>query len=238
MYRSIKLILSSFLFFASFLLTPVSASDDPIEFTAHYKLHFNGAEVGDVSLSVKKVAANRYQLTSLTKSSGLAAIISGGDITETSLFERVDGQLRPITYHFNDNKKKVDLSFDWEQLRVTDASKNSSRGQTLKQGVLDKAVMLIALMQDLRTKGDKTTYQIADDGRIKSYAFKQQGQELLKLASGSYNTIKVVRQKEKKKELVYYWCAEELNMLPVVISRKKSFGTFKMVLASAEFTAQ
>ncbi|ORU90498.1 MAG: hypothetical protein A6F71_05910 [Cycloclasticus sp. symbiont of Poecilosclerida sp. M] len=212
-----------------------NASDPPIEFSAEYNLLHNNAQIGKVTLAVKKVAGDQYKLTSSTKTGSLAKLLGARDSTETSLFEHKNGQIRPLTYQYKDGKKNTELTFNWASSRVTNYSEKPTEVRLLQPGVLDGALMKIALMQDLNDATNKITYHSTDGGRFKAYSFTQLGKENINLTSGTYETIKVVRQKEKKKELMYYWFAKELHMLPVMITREKSFGSFKMTLSKVDF---
>lgn len=209
------------------------------DFQAEYLLKHNGIEIGHVELNVKQTSANQYSLTSSTQTSGLLAFIRDDDVVETSIYEMVDQQLRPITYqyqeHLGDGRKNVNLTFDWNTLKVSNASKGHVWKLDISNGVLDKALMQIALMHDVGNTNKNLIYQIADGGRLKTYAFTRLGTEKITINETTYNTIKLARKKDDKPLITYYWCATDLYNLPILLQRKKTYGTFEMRLIKAAF---
>jgi len=79
------------------------------------------------------------------------------------------------------------------------------------------------------------SYQIADGGKLKTYAFSQLGVEQIEVAGKQFNTIKLARKKDDKPLITYYWCAKDLHNLPILLQREKSYGTFEMRLLSVKF---
>ncbi|MBL4783645.1 MAG: DUF3108 domain-containing protein [Porticoccaceae bacterium] len=232
--------------FLTLFLLPVtfafSATSTVPTFKAEYKLSHNDIEIGHVTLTVKKLSPNQYQLTSSTKTSGLLAFIRDDDVVETSKFELANGKVRPIFYQYiedlGDDQRNVTLSFDWEKLKVTNTSKGRAWKLKIIEGVLDKALMQIALMLDLGNTTEPLIYQIADGGRLKQYAFSPLGKEHITINNTSYKTIKLARKKDDKPLITYYWCATDLHNLPILLKREKTYGTFEMRLLNVKFTAE
>ncbi|PCI21659.1 MAG: hypothetical protein COB62_02825 [Piscirickettsiaceae bacterium] len=233
-----SLTLSSLLFYSVCQATPPSIPN----FKAEYLLKHNGIEIGHVKLTVKQTATNTYRLISATETSGLLAFIRDDDVIETSRFELYENRLRPLSYqykeHLGDGEKNVILTFDWTTLNVANASKGHVWKLPISIGVLDKALMQIALMRDLNTADGVLSYQIADGGRLKNYVFTRLGTEEITIDDKLYNTIKLARKKDDKPLITYYWCAPELYNLPILLQRKKTYGTFEMRLIKASFAAK
>lgn len=210
-------------------------------FKAEYKLSHNNIEIGQVSLSVNQLANGQYQLRSSTKTSGLLAFIRDDDVLETSLFELKKNQLRPLSYQYQqvlgDEEKNVRLQFNWPEKTLINSSKGKTWHLTLSDGILDKALLQIALMLDLRdVTNHSLSYQVADGGKLKTYAFSPVGFEKIDVAGKQYNTLKLARQKDDKPLITYYWCAVDFYNLPILLQREKSYGTFEMRLLSVTFT--
>ena len=227
-----------FIFFATFLETSIANNYSIPPFQAEYLLKHNGIEIGHVQLSVKQTVPGSFKLTSFTETSGILSFIRDDDVVETSNFEIINQRPRPTSYlyqeHLGDGRKNVSLSFNWADLNVTNHSKGTTWKLAISDGVLDKALMQIALMQDLNT--DKTlTYEIADGGKLKTYRFKTLGTEKIKIKGSTYQTVKLARKKGDKPLITYYWCAPELHNLPILLQRKKTYGTFEMRLIKASF---
>ena len=227
-----------FIFFATFLETSIANNYSIPPFQAEYQIKHNGIEIGRVTLSLKKTTPNNFELKSITETSGMLSFIRDDAAEEISNFEISNQRPRPTSYqykeHLGDGRKNVSLTFDWQGLNVTNRSKGTVWKLAISDGVLDKALMQIALMQDLNT--DKTlTYEIADGGKLKTYRFKTLGTEKIKIKGSTYQTVKLARKKGDKPLITYYWCAPELHNLPILLQRKKTYGTFEMRLIKASF---
>lgn len=208
-------------------------------FKADYRLKHNGVEIGHVTLVVKQTEPQHYTLTSTTETSGLLAFIREDDVVETSEFEVVEGKPKPLNYRYTEQLgegiKNVHLAFDWKKNRVTNSNDKSRWHMKITDGVVDKALMQIALMLDLSESKEPLSYQVADGGRLKTYQFAYQGLEKISVNNKDYQTIKLARTKDDKPLITYYWCAPSLHMLPVRLTREKSYGTFSMELLAASF---
>ena len=217
---------------ASELIVPI--------FKADYTLHHNDIQIGHVALTVKKSGAAQYQLTSSTKTSGLLSFIRDDDVEESSLFDLYNGRIRPLSYHYKadlgDSQKDIILNFDWSKLKVSNSIAGRSWKLAITDGVIDKALMQIALMHDLADNDAYLSYQIADGGRLKNYVFTRIGTEKITLDGRQYDTIKLARKKDDKPLITYYWCAKSLANLPVLLRREKKYGTFEMRLDQVKFS--
>lgn len=208
-------------------------------FTAQYKLSHNDIEIGHVTLEVKTRGNTQYQLVSSTQTSGLLALIRDDDVVERSLFELTKEHIRPLSYHYIQSlgidNKDVQLQFNWKNKLLTTSAKGEDWHTKLPTGVLDKALMQIALMIDLTPATKNLSYQIADGGRLKKYTFTVLGEEIITVGHAQYRTIKLARKKDNKPLITYYWCATTLHNLPILIQREKSYGTFEMRLQTVKF---
>ena len=238
MHLIVKILSYTLLFAIS--LSSATAADKAVPlFNAKYQLQHNNLEIGRIELSVATLGNNRYQLTSTTHSSGLLSFIQSHKVTESSLFELHNEKLRPLNYQYlkqsSKQKKDVKLNFNWQQLNVTNTADNQSWNMPISEGVLDKALMQIALMRDINDSGDSIQYDIADCGKLKQYHFTPQGSEDINIAGKTYKTKKFARSKGRHKNITYYWCAPALHNLPVQLQREKKYGLFEMHLQSVSF---
>ncbi|KXJ47137.1 MAG: hypothetical protein AXW16_00590 [Cycloclasticus sp. Phe_18] len=209
-------------------------------FKAEYKLTHNDIEIGHVALSVTPSESGQYQLKSATETSGILAFVRDDDVLETSLFELTEEHIRPLSYHYQqalgNKNKNISLQFNWQKQTLTNSSQGQDWTLTLTKGVLDKALMQVALMLDLNNPATQVfRYKIADGGKLKTYAFSRLGTEKIDIGGTEYDTVKLARQKGTKPLITYYWCAPELHNLPILLQREKSYGTFEMRLINVKF---
>jgi len=224
-------------------LSPAIAGGTTVPlFKAEYLLQHNKLEIGHVELSVEALNNNRYKLTSITHSSGLLSFIQNHKLIESSLFELHNGKIRPLNYQYlkqsSKQEKDVRLTFNWQQLKVTNTAADQSWSMPISEGVLDKALMQIALMLDISDSDNTINYQIADGGKLKQYHFKPLGSDNTKISGKQYKTLKFARTKGRHKNITYYWCAPTLHNLPVLLQREKKYGQFEMRLQKVSFYKQ
>lgn len=209
------------------------------EFKAQYTIKHNGVEIGHIELRVEKIAEQQYQLISSTETSGILAFIRDNEASETSTFDVVNNQLRASVYKYRerliDGQKDVDVVFDWDALKAINTAKGHTWKLDITAGVLDKALMQVALMHDLESGKQDMTYHVADGGSLKKYEFTYEDSEEIKIDDRTYNTVRLARLKNDKPPITYYWCATDLHYLPVLVKRKKTYGTFEMVLEKVSF---
>ncbi|HIL92173.1 MAG TPA: DUF3108 domain-containing protein [Cycloclasticus sp.] len=238
-----KTVLAFFsVFFLSFSALSLAIEHSIPNFTAKYILNHNSIEIGRITLSVKALDDQQYQLVSATQTSGLLAFIRDDEVVERSLFELTKKHIRPLAYQYKqtigDDLKDIRLQFDWQNLTLTNTVKGRDWSMHISEGVLDKALMQVALMLDLQEAEKTLNYQIADGGKLKEYTFTHLGTETITVAGQPYETIKLARKKDDKPLITYYWCATSLHNLPVLLKREKTYGTFEMRLLKVKFTAE
>ena len=79
----------------------------------------------------------------------------------------------------------------------------------------------------VKSSGLKSNYLIADDKEVESRHFIKQGNETVKTAYGTFDTIKVVMKHDKPGRETIFWLAPKLDFLPVKVShvdKKTSYG--------------
>jgi len=103
----------------------------------------------------------------------------------------------------------------------------------IPQGTLDKLVAQLGMMFALGKGENEVTFNIADGGKLKEYRFKVLGHETLELPAGTFKTVKITKLRDNKKRETYFWCAPELNYLPVRIwQREKDEAIYQSDLES------
>jgi hypothetical protein len=239
-FFSTRLISSFCLILCALLALPAFSANHAVPiFKAEYRLSHNGIEIGHVDLVVEKLDTNLYQLKSSTQTSGLLSFIRDDDVVEISQFDIANGRIRPLFYQYKEDlgeeQRNVKLRFNWQQLNVINSTKKQDWKQSISEGVLDKALMQVALMLDVENPNHPLDYLIADGGKLKNYVFSRVGEEKLTIANKQLNTIKLARKKDDKSLITYYWCAPALHNLPVLLQRKKPYGSFELRLIKATF---
>lgn len=211
-----------FKFFSKFLVLlsvalswslAVSAAEEPTlkPFSASYEINWKSG----ISLSgntVRKLSTNENGDWNFeSKASAMFA-----SVFESTEFKWQNNQIIPLKYHFKQSvlgKKRVaDVNFDWEQLKVTNTVENKPWKMPISEGVQDKLSYQLLLQQDLARGLEEFNYSVADGGKLKQYKFVFDGKEIIEAPIGSYETIRIKRLRDAKKNReTFIWFAPELD---------------------------
>ncbi|MGI1669764.1 MAG: DUF3108 domain-containing protein [Neptuniibacter sp.] len=189
--------------------TPETLSLTP--FTASYEVDWKSG----ISLSgstVRKLATNESGgWTFESKASAMFA-----SVFESSQFQLQGQQIKPLNYHFKQSvlgKKRIaDVSFDWENLQVTNDVENKPWKMDISKGVQDKLSYQLLLQQDVAQGLQEFNYTVADGGKLKQYKFIVDGKEVIEAPIGTFESIRVKRIRDgKKNRETFIWFAPELG---------------------------
>jgi hypothetical protein len=202
-------------------------------FRAKYDVIRNGDKIGERTHALHK-QENGYLFEARMHTTGLAALLIPGEVTERSYWLLSNNHVQPQRYEYldsSDNSRTTRLQFDWQRRRVTNRVGDEAWGMDILAGTQDKFGYMLALMHDLHHGNTIPEYQVADGGRLKTYRFVSRGKALLDTALGKLETIKLQRiRADKKNRKVFIWCAPSLGYLPVKIERHKKGTVYTMLL--------
>lgn len=180
-------------------------------FSASYEINWKSG----ISLSgntVRKLSTNENGDWSFeSKASAMFA-----SVFESTQFKWQNNQIIPLKYHFKQSvlgKKRIaDVSFDWEQLKVTNTVEDKPWKMPISEGVQDKLSYQLLLQQDLARGLEEFNYSVADGGKLKQYKFVVDGKEIVDAPIGSYEAIRIKRLRDAKKNReTFIWFAPELD---------------------------
>lgn len=210
-------------------------------FTATYGLHQGPLRIGTVQLDFQQLQDESYLFKSVTEADGIMAIIRDDVVTELSHFTLYDDTPMPIQYQYKqkgEKDRRVVLDFDWSDHIVTNTVMDHSWKMSIPAGTQDKASVQLALMQVLAQGDDEPVFQVADGGKLKEYAFKKVADESIEVNDHHFETIKMIRVKNHQETDTQFWCATKLHYLPILITKKKKLGLFKMELERIRFETE
>ena len=159
-----------------------------------------------------------YVYESWLKAKGAAKLFLG-ETTETSRFEIVDDQLVAREWKFRDGrrfgKRNQWATFDWTTGTVEAQYKGQTTTLSIEPGTMDRHIVVLALMNDLRKGVTRDSYPIIEKSRLRVYLFENMGEEDLTTSQGAINTVKLLRRREGSDNIAHLWLAPELNYLLV-----------------------
>ena len=229
-----------FLFFilSLSLIARTAPADEPpqlMPFTAEYSLSRGFLKLARVEVTLELDDQGAYRYSARTTPVGLAAILHSDQISEISSGIITREGVIPQSYQYrhqnSDNPRSVDLSFDWQALRVTNSLAGSSWSMQISPGTQDKFSQQLALMLSLAAGKRRVEFPVADGGRTKNYSYHVQTEESVDVGAGSFHALKVVRSKNRRPSQASLWLAPKLNHLPVIVEKNDKEGRYLMKLS-------
>lgn len=209
------------------------------DFIANYIVRINGVKVGKATFSLQRQDSGEYLYQQRSKSTGIGNLLGADESTQSSRWRYVKGEIQPLEYRSQRKKGDDDdndhLFFDWLQHRVENRGAGEAWNIEIPDGTLDRLVMQMAMLFDLRDGKTQLEYHVATRSRIKRYIFEVTGKETIELPFGNFEAIRAERRDDKKdKSLV--WGAPELDYFPVrFIKQKKSGIEVEILLQKLDF---
>ena len=225
-------------------LSPAAATNSQPypEFIAVYDARINGFLVAEASFSLHRLDSGDYVYQRKLTSVGAASFFGKKVSIATSRWRFIDNWIQVLEYQSSSEDGDADdnlhLIFNWKTAHVKNVAAADPWQTKMPAGTLDKLVMQLALLFELRDGSTEFQYPVAHEGRIKQYRFKQVGKEKIELLLGEYNTL-VVERMDDDRDNTRIWSAPELNYFPVrFLERKKSGVKKELSLRMIKFIDQ
>lgn len=209
------------------------------EFVAKYDATASGFTIGNVTISLRREGNNKYIYRQESNSSGIAALFGNNTSFESSLWQLDNGHIKVLEYQSKrkggDEDDNEHLLFDWENSTVKNIGDGDRWVIPLPENALDRLVMQLAILFELRDGKKEFSYEVPRQGRIKNYRFALLGEEEIELTSGMYKTLKVGRTDDDRDQS-WVWSAPELDYFPIRFLKKKQSGiNIELILRKLDF---
>ncbi|HEX4479261.1 MAG TPA: DUF6134 family protein [Rudaea sp.] len=207
-------------------------------FKANYEVLRNGKPLGKATLDLHN-AGNDWEFVSDTQgTSGMAAMV-GAEVHEKSTFTWNANKPQCLTYAFSQKalkSKTTSITCDWNAKSASVDDNGKPANVSLNSAAMDRHLVPLALMVDLKAGAQTLSYPVIDRAQVSDQQYVQSGHEILNLASGNVDTVKVTRDRgADAKRSTTYWFAPQKNWMPVQIEQVEKNGeTITMRLASAK----
>ena len=189
---AILLLLSSQLACTATTLPPYEAS---------YNTTLRGIQI-EGKRKFEQLDGDRYRLSWRAKALWMK-------LDEWSEFKIVDGQVRPLRYHYSrkgiGRERPVQLDFDWNAATIHSRRGDSRQQIPLTAGTLDKLSYQIQMQLDLsrQVSQPQLHYRVADHRKIKDYHFVYQGQAPLETKLGEIDSSIYSREKANNETRIW-----------------------------------
>lgn len=205
------------------------ATYTPKAYTANYVVFRNGNALGDATVRFSSLGNGRWELTTNTTGTGIAAI-AGVVVDERSVLRWNDGKPETIDYSFDQKAgwKAKNRSIKVNAKSRSIESQDNEKFYTLdyQPGVLDRHAVTVALMRDL-TEGNRgnLSYPVADRNEMQNHTYRVMGSEKIQTTLGMLNSLKVQRIRETSNgRATTLWLGTDKQFVPLRIEQKEGNG--------------
>jgi hypothetical protein len=147
----------------------------------------------------------------------------GSRISETSILEWADGQLRVRSY---DRRQRI-FGMSREQQAVFDWSRGTIKVSGRREGELpidgqsfDPLSYQLALRCNIAQGLEQTSYRVIRGAKLKTYHFRLHGAETIETRQGPLDTVVVERVRDDEERSTRIWFAPSLNYLLVRLEQE------------------
>ena len=238
------------------------------EFQAQYALYQNGELLGTSEIRLKKTGQS-YQFSTKSESEGgVASLIGGASISESSEFRPEAQHLHSIGYRYEQRisfkKRKREIEFDWRKNQAREDDGKDVTSYLLSPGAIDRHLVVLALAQDLSRSAAPLpatasassatskvptalpalrnfSHLVAYKGTVEPWQFRSTGVERVTTDMGMIQAEKVerVRASARSGRSTISWHAARYNYLPIRILQREPDGeTLEMRLKSITLAPQ
>ena len=221
----------SWLLVALIICSGAALAQPPQNFVATYKAKYGGIPI--TATRELKTLDDGSMVFSFVAKSWIASI------EESSRFRWADdNHIVPQHYTYNRSglgrDRTAELSFDWDNGKVTNDVQDKPWVMTVPPLALDKLSYQLQIRTDLINDKPLLEYNIADGGHLKQYNFEILGEERLKTKVGTFDTIKVrrIREDEDNRHTIF-WMAKNWDHLVIRMQQEEDGKSYEIDLTEA-----
>lgn len=221
------------------LASPCATDFEP--FTAEYDLYRNGDRLGTtvVELSREDNGTWVYELESKAQR-GIIGLVGAG-YEESTRWLKSGERLMPLTFrrkqHVAFSDRSYEAHFDWTDNRAWGRARNREwQVADLDGNILDRLLVNLALVRDLRCDRQELVYEVLEKGDLETWRFNRRGKTAVTTPDGEYRAVKIAKHHDNPHRESLTWHAPALDWLAVRIEHQddKDEDRFHMVLRTLE----
>jgi len=183
-------------------------------FVASYQAYNEGKLAGSASMRVVPRTGSQWQIDLDVKGTRGIARLAGLNIEQSTVFDNVDGQFRPLSQATVRRAvfmgKKMVGTYDWAARTAQwqgDIKKNRRAPLPLQPGDMSALLMNLAVIRDA-APGRQLDYRVVDNGRIREYQYTVSPEpETVAVEDLSYSALRVSRANGGNDETIF-WVAD------------------------------
>ena len=177
---------------------------------------------------------NRYELQSITESTGVIALFTGQKLRQTSTGDITESGLQPELFVIHRGTKRSDSAlFDWNEksLKLVDSEKIQTL--PLPAGTQDIMSVLFQFAFAPPAPGD-IAFSVVTGRKLETYRFTVVGEEILRMPGGRVRALHMSRPKTETDDGMDVWLDQNRFFLPVKIRSEQRRDSRPIELVAAE----
>ena len=192
----------------------------------------DGAKEGSAKIVFNLTNGNQYQLTSLIKPEGIAALIVA-NLLQTSTGQLTKSGLQPGNYVYqygNKVDKTYTAKFDWSAKKVDLMTSKGTKTAEISDGAQDLLSFMYQFMYVAPL--ERMQISIATGKKLTSYNYSFSGEENIVSPLGEIKTIHIFHESEDSDEKTELWLALDYQYVPVKIRKTEKNGKVYELVAN------
>ena len=205
----------------------IDVASKPTNIESWYDVRRNvgGSKVGESHITYK-VVQGHYKIESVSEAKGLISLIYSGQLIQTSEGELTEHGLKPSSFFHQYNKKEnktYRANFNWVEKIINLQTSKGIDSAELIDGTQDilsvqYQFMFLPPLQNMEL-------YVTTGKALRDYAYEFEGEEVIKIKLGEFNTIHIVHRGEDDNDKTEMWLAEEYHYLPIRLRKYLKDGT-------------
>jgi len=190
---------------------------------AQYSVSRAGQPIGEINDTLQ-LNQGQYQLESTTMAVGVVAVFVKEVITQISLGHYDAEGFHPQQFQYlrsTKPQKNLDARFDWKSKTATFHYDGKTETQPLPAQLQDRLSLGYQLRywpKDL----DSQTLPVSNGKTIHEYFIKREGEEMLSVPAGKFNTTRYTRERTKEQDGITVWVSPQAPVpIKIVVEEKR-----------------
>lgn len=211
---------------------PVAGAADDLlaPFVAEYEVRYGSVASGASRTEVRRSQIpGQWIIENELRAHGLARLLVGGTVLQSSTFEADAGGLRPQQYRLDDGTARtgrdVLLEFDWGAGRVRGTAEDAAVDVAAAPGLQDAASIQAYVQHALSRGVEPGTIDMIETDRVKRYRFTRLRSERLQTAIGELDTVVYRSARDRSTRENLYWYAPALGYVMVRAEQRRDGKT-------------
>lgn len=206
------------------LATQAAAADELSPFEISFGWSYHGLSVAVSKLKLEQRDAETWVYTSESQPRGIGYLYPERPRMTSVMRVTADG-VQPLHYTAtagtSSTRRDIDVTYDWQKMRVTGVYEGSKMDMALKPGTQDDLSVQIAMMVALLRGKTPDTFLLLNKTSVRLHHYTREDAQTIATKIGEVHTIVYRSVAEYSPRATRFWCAPERGYIPMRVQQKK-----------------